>query len=76
VVCLAAPQESAAGGLRDVRAVKVRTGQGFVMDTGAWHAIPFPAGSTPARFLVIFRSGTGRDDLQFCDFAVSPVVTG
>jgi len=76
VVCLAGPQESAAGALKDIRALKVRPGQGFVLDTGAWHAIPFPSGSAPARFLVIFRSGTGRDDLQFCDFAASPVVTG
>jgi hypothetical protein len=44
------------------------------MEKGAWHGIPFPTGKRPARFLVIFRSGTGREDLQYCDFPESQVL--
>jgi quercetin dioxygenase-like cupin family protein len=67
IVCLAPPQESTDGGLSGITAVKVRRGQAFIMEPGAWHWIPFPVGRRPARFLVIFRSGTGKDDLYYHD---------
>jgi ureidoglycolate hydrolase len=74
IVCMAPPQESAGGALKGVIAAKVRSGQAFIMEKGAWHGIPFPTGKRPARFLVIFRSGTGREDLQYCDFPESQVL--
>jgi ureidoglycolate hydrolase len=69
IVCVAPPQESSAGSLTGIKAIRVRKGQSFVLDTGAWHWIPFPEGKKPSRFLVVFRSLTGSDDLGFCDFA-------
>ncbi len=75
IVCVAPPQENASGSLSGIRAVRVRKGQAFVLDTGAWHWIPFPEGKKPSRFLVVFRSLTGSDDLVFCDLA-KPVDIG
>ncbi len=68
IVCVAPPQESRDGDLTGITAVRVRSGQGFIMEVGAWHWIPFPTGKTPARYMVIFRSGTGKSDLHFHDF--------
>jgi mannose-6-phosphate isomerase-like protein (cupin superfamily) len=69
VVCLAPPQEPAGGRLQGLTAVRVRAGESFVMETGAWHWIPYPAGSRTVRFLVVFRNATGDDDLHFVDLA-------
>ena len=68
IVCAAPPQESVDGGLTGIMAFRVRPGQAYIMERGAWHWIPFPVGESPARFLVIFRSGTGKDDLHYHDF--------
>jgi hypothetical protein len=43
-------------------------GQSIILEVGAWHWIPFPTTSQTARFQVIFRSETGKDDLDFYDF--------
>ena len=67
VVCLAPPQQVPPGGLEGIVAVRVKTGQGFILETGAWHASAFPVGKKPFRLLVIFRSGTGKTDLEFHD---------
>jgi ureidoglycolate hydrolase len=67
IVCVAPPQEPAEGGLSGIAALRVVAGQGFIMERKAWHWIPFPVGKAHARFLVVFRSGTGKDDLYFCD---------
>jgi mannose-6-phosphate isomerase-like protein (cupin superfamily) len=67
IVCIAPPQEGTDGELSGITAVRVRPGQAFLMERGAWHWIPFPVGTSPARFLVIFRSGTGNDDLYYHD---------
>jgi hypothetical protein len=67
VLCVAPPQEEANGGLSGITAVRICTGQALILETGAWHWIPFPVGDTAARFLVIFHSGTGRDDLYYHD---------
>jgi hypothetical protein len=67
VLCLAPPQESVNGGISGITAVRMRAGQAIVMNTGAWHWIPFPIGESPIRFLVVFRSGTGKDDLYYQD---------
>jgi len=67
VICMAPPQEPSAGRLMGLTAVKVRRGESLVMETGAWHWIPFPMGRRTVRFQVIFRSSTGDDDLHFVD---------
>lgn len=67
VLCVAPPQEGANGSLSGISALRIRAGQAIVLETGAWHWIPFPLDGGSARFLVIFRGGTGRDDLQYHD---------
>jgi hypothetical protein len=69
VLCVAPPQESANGGLSRITAVRIRAGQALILETGAWHWIPFPVGEGTARFLVIFHSGTGKSDLHYHDLA-------
>jgi hypothetical protein len=76
ILCVAPAQEAREGRLAGLRALYVREGQSLMLDTGAWHWIPFPAGgvaqregSGSTRFLVIFRAGTGDDDLGFCELA-------
>ncbi|MCX7038241.1 MAG: ureidoglycolate lyase [Spirochaetes bacterium] len=69
VFCVAPPQEGANGGLAGITAVRFCAGQALILETGAWHWIPFPVGKKAARFLVVFRSGTGRDDLYYHDLA-------
>jgi hypothetical protein len=71
VFCIAPPQESANGELSGITAVRICAGQALILETGAWHWIPFPVGDKAARLLVVFRSGTGRDDLYFHDFTRS-----
>jgi hypothetical protein len=71
VLCVAPPQESVNGGLFGITAVRVRAGQALILNTGAWHWIPFPVGESSARFLVVFRSGTGKDDLYYHDFTMA-----
>ena len=67
IACLAPPQQAAGTGLDGIVAVRVKRGQAFILEEGAWHGIPVPVGRKPARFLVIFRSGTGRNDLEYHD---------
>jgi hypothetical protein len=67
VLCIAPPQESVNGEISGITAVKIRAGQALILETGAWHWIPFPVGNGTARFLVIFHSGTGKDDLYYQD---------
>ena len=76
IACLAPPQEPGAAGLEGIVAVRVKPGQAFILETGAWHGSPFPVGRKPARLLVIFRSGTGRTDLEFRDLPQDVAVRG
>ncbi len=69
IICMAPAQEVRDGKLAGMRAILVREGQGVILDRGAWHWIPFPSRESATRFLVIFRAGTGDDDLDFCDLA-------
>jgi hypothetical protein len=71
VVCIAPAQDPVAGSLKGIRAVTVRKGQVFILETGAWHWIPYPLGARPARFLVVFRRRTGQEDLEFHELAQS-----
>jgi hypothetical protein len=74
VICVAPPQEPRAGRLEGLRAVLVRQGQSIVLAAGAWHWIPFPVGGADVRFLVVFRSATGDDDLHYCELAESVAI--
>ena len=74
VLCVAPPQEDANEDLSGITAVRICAGQALILETGAWHWIPFPVGDTAARFLVIFRSGTGKDDLYYHDFTRSLLI--
>ena len=76
IACLAPPQQSSAAGLDGIVAVRVKSGQAFILEVGAWHGIPFPVGKKPARLLVIFRSGTGRNDLELLDLPQGHEVRG
>lgn len=67
-ICLAPPQEKASGSLDGVVALRMSAGQSIILDVGAWHWIPFPTTGQTARFQVIFRSETGKGDLDFFDF--------
>jgi hypothetical protein len=49
--------------------VRVRPGEGFILDPGAWHWIPFPVGRRRSRWLVVFKARTGQDDLQVMDLS-------
>jgi hypothetical protein len=71
VMCIAPPQEPVNGALKGIRAITVRKGQAFILETGAWHWIPFPLGRQPSRFLVVFRRKTGDEDLLFGTLAES-----
>ena len=67
-ICLAPPQEKSSGSLDGVVALRMLAGQSIILEVGSWHWIPFPTTSQTARFQVIFRSETGKDDLDFYDF--------
>lgn len=67
IVCLAPPQEPGSTGLKGIAALRVKSGQAFILEVGTWHGSPFPVGRKPARLLVVFRSGTGRSDLELHD---------
>jgi ureidoglycolate hydrolase len=69
VLCVAPPQEPREGKLNDLRAILLRRGQTVVLAKGAWHWIPFPTGPSNVHFMVVFRNGTGEDDLHICDLA-------
>ena len=75
IVCMAPPQEPVGSALAGVVAVKMRLGEALIMETGAWHWIPFPTGKKTVRYLVVFRNHTGADDLHFCDFKEAITVT-
>jgi mannose-6-phosphate isomerase-like protein (cupin superfamily) len=69
VVCVAPPQEPTDGVLKGLTAVRVRVGESFVMEKGAWHWIPYPTNAQTVRFLVVFRNATGDDDMQFVNLS-------
>ena len=68
-ICLAPPQDKSSGPLHDVVALRMSAGQSIVLEVGTWHWIPFPTTNQAARFQVIFRSATGKDDLDFFHFS-------
>ena len=70
-ICLAPPQGKTSGSLDGVVALRMSAGQSIILEVGAWHWIPFPTTNQAARFQVIFRSATGKDDLDFFHFSQS-----
>ena len=49
----------------DVRCFSVEEGAALMMNTAVWHWIPYPLKDSGSQFLVLFRDGTGEDDLHF-----------
>jgi hypothetical protein len=74
VICVAPAQDPVAGSLKGMRVITVRKGQVFILETGAWHWIPYPLGNQPSRFLVVFRQRTGQEDLEIRDLAESVAI--
>ena len=68
-ICLAPPQGKTSGSLDGVVALRMSADQSIILEVGAWHWIPFPTTSQTARFQVVFRSETGRDDLDIYDLS-------
>ncbi len=55
----------------NIRTFYFPEGTAIVMKTATWHWIPFPVKPEDARILVLFRDGTGGDDLNFKDLAAA-----
>lgn len=49
----------------NVKAFLLPQGSAVVMNTATWHWIPFPIKDEDAKIMVLFRDGTGADDLNF-----------
>lgn len=49
----------------NIKAFYVKQGTALMMDTGVWHCIPFSVERSGSKFLILFRDGTGADDLNF-----------
>lgn len=64
-VLVVAPPEDSLGSVSGVKAFRLPVGTSVVMKVGTWHWIPFPEGKEDVRILVLFRDGTGADDLDF-----------
>lgn len=43
----------------------LKQGQAIVMKPGTWHWIPFPVEEAECRVMVLFKDGTGDNDLHF-----------
>lgn len=48
-----------------IKAFYVKQGTALMMDTGVWHSIPFSIEQSGSKYLILFRDGTGADDLNF-----------
>ena len=59
-----------------IRTFLLPQGTAVVMKTGTWHWIPFPAGGNDAKIMVLFRDGTGADDLNFKDLCCEIDIDG
>jgi ureidoglycolate hydrolase len=58
----------------DIKAFYLPAGQGIKIHEGVWHVAPFPLEVT-AEVLVLFAKETGKDDLEFQETTVSPIIT-
>lgn len=73
MIMVAAPNDDDLKDNSRVRAFLIRKGQAIAMKPSTWHWIPFPVEKNDCHALVIFRDGTGDDDLNFKTL-VEPVV--
>lgn len=64
VLCVA-PSHVKAPDEQRVKAFYVKQGTALMMDIGVWHCIPFSIAESGAKYLILFRDGTGADDLNF-----------
>ncbi len=64
LICVAASSEEAPE-KESIRCFRVPRGSALMMDKAVWHWIPYPEQKPGAKFLVLFRDGTGADDLNF-----------
>lgn len=64
LLCVA-PAGSAHPEGEDIQCFSVKEGTALMMDTAVWHWIPYPLQETGSQFLVLFRDGTGGDDLHY-----------
>ena len=67
----AADDLSGSGG---IKAFRLPAGKAIVMKPGTWHWIPFPEKNEDAQILVLFKDGTGNDDLNLRDLAKPLVI--
>ncbi len=49
----------------EIQCFSVAEGMALMMNTAVWHWIPYPLEESGSQFLVLFRDGTGGDDLHF-----------
>lgn len=59
LLCVGAPGEP-----KELTAFFVKQGEGVALHAGTWHWTPFPTGDRDCRFLVLFHSGTEKNDLE------------
>lgn len=64
LICVASASEDAPQ-KESIRCFRVKQGSALLMDKAVWHWIPYPEQEPGSKFLVLFRDGTGADDLNF-----------
>ena len=72
MILVAAPHDDDLKDNTRVRAFLIKKGQAVAMKPDTWHWIPFPVQAKDCHALILFRDGTGDDDLNFRDL-VEPV---
>ena len=70
---VASPHDDELADHSRIRAFLIKQGQAVVMKPDTWHWIPFPVNQYDAHALVLFKDGTGANDLHFRELTV-PVV--
>ncbi len=73
MVLVASPHDDELADHSRIRAFLIKQGQAVVMKPDTWHWIPFPVNQYDAHALVLFKDGTGANDLHFRELTV-PVV--
>jgi len=65
LLCVAAPAANPEMlSFDDVRVFTIRQSQAVLMKPGCWHWIPYPLKKEPSLFLLLFKDGTGDNDLE------------
>ncbi len=65
LLCVAAPSANPEIlSLDDVRVFTIRQSQAVLLKPGCWHWIPYPLQKGPSLFLLLFKDGTGDNDLE------------